>query len=77
MAIETRLLWLDLIRGLSALAVAAGHLRLVMMCNYTDLPEPALHQTAFYVLTGLSSQAVMVFFVLSGFLVGGSALRSG
>jgi peptidoglycan/LPS O-acetylase OafA/YrhL len=72
-----RFLWLDLIRGLSALAVTAGHLRLVMMSNYGDLSAPAPYQTALYVITGLSSQAVVVFFVLSGFLVGGSTLRSG
>jgi peptidoglycan/LPS O-acetylase OafA/YrhL len=77
MTLEPRHVWLDLVRGLSALAVAAGHLRLVMMCDYGDLREPQPWQTAFYLLTGLSSQAVMVFFVLSGFLVGGSVLRAG
>jgi peptidoglycan/LPS O-acetylase OafA/YrhL len=77
MAQEPRLIALDVVRGLCALAVTAGHLRLVMMSNYNDLPEPGLGQKAFFVATGLASQSVMVFFVLSGFLVGGSVLKAG
>lgn len=70
-----RFFWLDVVRGLSAIAVCAGHLRAVMFVDYANLQTPSLLQKVFYGLTGLGHQAVMVFFVLSGFLVGGSILR--
>jgi peptidoglycan/LPS O-acetylase OafA/YrhL len=77
MTFTPRHVWLDLARGASALAVAASHLRLVAMCGYADLPAPTPLQAVFYLFSGLSSQAVMVFFSLSGMLVGGSVLRGG
>ena len=70
-----RFFWLDVVRGLSAIAVCAGHLRSVMFVDYSNLQTPSLLQKVFYGLTGLGHQAVMVFFVLSGFFVGGSILR--
>lgn len=74
---SARYSWLDLTRGASALAVTAGHLRLATMRPFGELSDPTPFQTAFYLATGLGSQAVMVFFVLSGFLVGGSVVRAG
>ena len=69
-----RYVWLDLIRGLSALAVCAGHLRAVMFVDYAKLQAPGPLEKIFYFMTGLGHEAVMVFFVLSGFFVGGSVL---
>jgi len=71
-----RYLWFDLIRGLSAFAVCAGHLRAAVFQDYTHHGGSPLWQ-AFYFATGLGHQAVMVFFVLSGFFVGGSVLKKG
>jgi len=61
---------LDLARGLAALFVAAEHLRAFTMVDFKDVASPNLLLKAFYLLTGLGHQAVIVFFVLSGFLIG-------
>jgi peptidoglycan/LPS O-acetylase OafA/YrhL len=71
-----RFLWLDLIRGLSAIAVCAGHLRAAILQDYAHHAASRWWQP-FYFATGLGHQAVMVFFVLSGFFVGGSVLKKG
>jgi peptidoglycan/LPS O-acetylase OafA/YrhL len=71
-----RFIWLDLVRGLSALAVCAGHLRGVVFEDFTHHAAARAWQP-FYFVTGLGHQAVMVFFVLSGFFVGGSVLKQG
>ncbi len=66
---------LELVRGLSALLVLTGHLRAAILDDYGSLSAPNLGIKAFYLATGLGHQAVMVFFVLSGYFVGGSVLR--
>lgn len=71
-----RLMYLDLARGLSAIAVCAGHLRSALFVDFSDLPSSNLLQKCFYFATSLGHEAVMVFFVLSGFFVGGSVLRN-
>jgi peptidoglycan/LPS O-acetylase OafA/YrhL len=63
------------IRGLAAVLVVTGHVRGFFLQDFQDLTSPTLWDKAIYLATGLGHQAVMVFFVLSGFLVGGSALR--
>ncbi|MCU1321247.1 MAG: acyltransferase 3 [Acidobacteriaceae bacterium] len=68
---------LDLVRGSAALLVLSVHLRNMLLMDY---PE-AIHQGASrilaipYVLTSGGHQAVVLFFVLSGYLVGGSVWR--
>jgi peptidoglycan/LPS O-acetylase OafA/YrhL len=74
---DGRNLWLDLIRGCSALLVCLGHLRNAILVDYSELVHPNIAIKAFYALTGLGHQAVMVFFVLSGYFVGGAVLRAG
>jgi peptidoglycan/LPS O-acetylase OafA/YrhL len=73
---QSRHAWLDLARGISALAVCAGHLRAVMWADFPQVVAPSLLDKALYAATGLGHQAVIVFFVLSGFFVGGSVVRS-
>lgn len=65
---------MDFIRGVSALMVCAGHLRAVMFVDFTDSTSRHLLSKPFYFLTSLGHEAVVVFFVLSGFFVGGSVL---
>ncbi len=67
--------WPDVFRGLAALAVCAGHLRAALFVDHAQSPNVGALGTAFYASTGLGHQAVMVFFVLSGFLVGGAVMR--
>lgn len=73
---RNRLANLDLLRGLAALAVCAGHLRAFLFVDYGQITQPNLFDRAFYFATGLGHQAVVVFFVLSGYLVGGSVLTA-
>lgn len=65
---------LDLVRGLSATLVMLGHLRALILLDYAELTVLGPLGKAFYFATGLGHQAVMVFFVLSGYFVGGSVL---
>ncbi|MEN9840438.1 MAG: hypothetical protein RL376_238, partial [Verrucomicrobiota bacterium] len=67
---------LNLMRGLASLVVLAGHIRLFLFCNYNELSAPSFFVKLFYYITGFGSQAVVIFFVLSGYLVGGSVLNT-
>ena len=67
---------LDWLRGLSALAVFSGHLRAALFVDFSTQADPSIMQKIFYLMTGLGHQAVIIFFVLSGYLVGGSVIRS-
>ena len=52
------------------------HLRAFLFVPFSWLKSPGPFEKAFYFLTGLGHQSVMIFFVLSGFLVGGSVISS-
>jgi peptidoglycan/LPS O-acetylase OafA/YrhL len=68
--------WLDWMRSLAAIAVFAGHLRsFCLEMNFNQAGLAGLMMKVFYLITGLGHQAVTVFFVLSGFLVGGSVVN--
>ena len=73
---EWRLDHLDMLRGCAAVLVMAGHLRAYVFQNYDSLNSPDLSVKIFYAITGLGHQAVIIFFAMSGFLVGGKALRT-
>lgn len=66
---------LNAIRTIAALIVVVGHVRSNLL-----LPREALGgdrvSEVLYALTSLGNGAVMVFFVLSGYFVGGSVVRS-
>jgi peptidoglycan/LPS O-acetylase OafA/YrhL len=68
-------LLISLLRGLAALQVAAAHLRSEIFPGMRELgaPPPAYQQLAF--ITGFAHLAVVVFFLISGWLVGGSLLN--
>jgi peptidoglycan/LPS O-acetylase OafA/YrhL len=68
---------LDLLRWVSACLVAMGHLRGFLFADYPAIGPTNVAVQAFYAVTGLGHEAVMVFFVLSGYLVGGGLLRDG
>jgi len=66
---------LDLIRAAAAWAVMWGHLRGLF---FVDFPQVARHSVwlgSIYFLTGFGHQAVMVFFVLSGFFISSAILK--
>ena len=69
--------WLDIIRFLAAFAVLACHFRGAFFEEYSSLSDSQhnLGVFSFYFITRLGFEAVLVFFVLSGFLVGGRAIK--
>lgn len=60
---------LDFARGMAALLVLGGHLRAFVFLTYGEASNPGIIGKLFYFLTGLGHQAVMIFFILSGFLI--------
>lgn len=73
---KSRLVHLDCLRGLAALLVVLEHLRAFLFLPYSEIKFSGILLKLFYFITCLGHQAVIVFFVLSGFLVGGSVLNS-
>ncbi|MET0858430.1 MAG: acyltransferase [Telluria sp.] len=66
---------ISLLRGIAAIEVAAAHLRALMYPGLRTMNEPSLWFQGFAFFTGFAHQAVLVFFVISGWLVGGSLLN--
>jgi len=60
---------------MAALLVVIGHLRSLIFPEYAQLNNPSLWEKVFYFITGLGHQGVIIFFVLSGFLVGGEFIK--
>lgn len=74
--VNKRNILFDLIRGVSALIVMFSHLRNTMFVDYSESENRmSLITKVFYFVTGLGHQAVMIFFVLSGFFVGGAVIN--
>lgn len=63
------------LRGLAALVVAAAHLRAQVYPGFGTVQNPSLAFQGLAFATGFAYLAVIVFFVLSGWLVGGSLLN--
>ncbi len=63
------------LRGLAALQVVAAHLRAEFFPSLRSLENPTLWYQALSFFTGFAHQAVLVFFLISGWLVGGSLLN--
>jgi peptidoglycan/LPS O-acetylase OafA/YrhL len=68
---------LDFVRWVSAEAVLIHHVRSLVFPLKTTVPWSGrgVLTSAIYIMGALGHQAVMIFFVLSGFLVGGSLLK--
>lgn len=65
---------LDMVRGVAAMLVVIGHVRAMLFFDLHTVTSGRWVALPFYLVTGLGHQAVIVFFALSGFLVGGRAL---
>jgi len=66
---------LDLSRWVAAGLVVVEHLRSLLFADYGSLGRPGMATKVFYFITGFGHSAVMIFFVMSGFLVGGKVLE--
>jgi peptidoglycan/LPS O-acetylase OafA/YrhL len=67
---------LDAVRGVAALAVMVGHVRSMFFVSYPEVLTKNFPLQAVYVLTGFAHEAVVVFFVLSGLLIGPRVLEA-
>ena len=70
---------LDAIRGIAALLVLVDHCHNLFFVNCGQALGMTAHPRFIYVLYGLTSagaEAVVIFFVLSGYLISGSIFRS-
>jgi peptidoglycan/LPS O-acetylase OafA/YrhL len=68
-------LLISLMRGLAAAQVAAAHLRSEFFPGLRTMSDPTLGYQALAFFTGFAHQAVILFFLISGWLVGGSLLN--
>ena len=66
---------LNFLRWLGAFFVVIGHLRSFIFVNYHQVESHTLLTKIFYFLTGFGHQGVVMFFVISGYLVGGTVLN--
>ncbi len=66
---------LDFARALAALLVLLFHIRTTLVAPLDALETHNVAIAAFYFVTSFGHDAVVVFFVLSGFLVGSAVLR--
>jgi peptidoglycan/LPS O-acetylase OafA/YrhL len=67
---------LDFLRATAALLVLFAHTRDFYFLNIGEVAQPGLFLKLFYFITELGREAVVIFFVLSGFLIGGSLADS-
>lgn len=69
--------WLDLIRFIAAFLVVAVHVRCEFFNTYSLLDHNSQNYftQVFFFLNSFGGQAVIIFFVLSGFLVGGKNIE--
>jgi peptidoglycan/LPS O-acetylase OafA/YrhL len=76
-AARTPLISLDILRSLAAFMVLVVHTRSFSWVEFSQLPaaQRTAATGAFWIATRMGDEAVMVFFVLSGFLVGGRVLQ--
>ncbi len=66
----------DTLRGVAALLVLLEHCRNLFFLDYPDLVKPGRWMLVPYGLSGSGHQSVILFFVLSGFFIGGTVFRS-
>lgn len=63
------------LRGAAALQVAAAHLRAEIYPGLRTLEDPSMAYLGLAFFTGFAHQAVVLFFLISGWLVGGSLMN--
>jgi peptidoglycan/LPS O-acetylase OafA/YrhL len=67
---------LDRLRAIAAVLVLISHWKTMFFVDYPRIPAMRALFAVPYILCSAGRQAVLVFFVLSGYLIGGSVLRA-
>src|SRR5438128_613490 len=68
--------FLDSLRFLAAVMVMLNHLRVNQFLGFAEVEvDSTVLKACFFIVTRLGLEAVIVFFVLSGFLVGGMSVE--
>jgi len=69
--------WLDLVRFIAAFIVLIGHFRAQSFVEYGLLPveDKTVLTQIFYLLTRMGGEAVLIFFVLSGYFIVGRGIE--
>jgi peptidoglycan/LPS O-acetylase OafA/YrhL len=65
-----------MIRAMAAWAVMWGHVRALFFVKFSEVLHQSWHVKLLYFFTGFGHQAVIVFFVLSGFLISSTVFKS-
>jgi peptidoglycan/LPS O-acetylase OafA/YrhL len=68
--------YLDCLRGLAAIEVLLSHLRNLFFVDYQEVSTKNFLIKLLYFFTGFGHQAVIIFFVLSGFFISSSILKA-
>ncbi|RJG27458.1 acyltransferase family protein [Massilia cavernae] len=66
---------ISVLRGLAAVQVAAAHVRAQFYPGLSTMADPGIGYQVLAFFTGFAHQAVVIFFLLSGWLVGGSLMN--
>jgi len=66
--------FLNMARWMAAWVVLISHVRHLLLVDYALVSSPSPLVKAFYIMSGFGHEAVMMFFVISGYLVGGISL---
>lgn len=74
---NNQLPWLDLVRFIAAMVVLIGHYRAVSFVEYGLLADgdKNIITQSFYLLTRMGGEAVLMFFVLSGYFIMGRGIE--
>jgi peptidoglycan/LPS O-acetylase OafA/YrhL len=69
-------MYLDALRGMASLLVVIGHWRNAFFVDFPQIEKSRPFMQAAYGISDLGHQAVIIFFALSGYLVGGSVINA-
>lgn len=67
--------FLNASRGVAAALVLFNHVRHLLLTDFYNVEHKTVFDRALYFLTGFGHEAVVIFFVISGYLVGGLTLK--
>ena len=66
----------EILRIFTAVVVVIGHYRSILLPPLALVKDPSLPLKVFYLLSGYGHQAVLLFFLISGYLIGGRYLKN-